>query len=133
MATKEAFYIGKKSITSGGKVHKPNRVVTAKNMGLSDDEFAHEVKRGAVVKGTPPDTKSPAAPPVVLREDRISNAIKALFAEDGNRLNDDDFTQGGSPTCDALNATALMPNEDFIDSAERDTAWEKYQADKAAE
>ena len=136
MATRETFYMGKKSVTSGGKVHKPNKVVTAKIMGLSDEAFANEVKRGAVKTGTPPDAKSPAAPPappVVLRIDRINNAIKALFAEDGSRLSDEDFTQGGSPTCDALNATALMPNEDFIDSAERDEAWEKYQAEKAAE
>ena len=133
MATRETFHIGKRSITSGGKTHKPNKAVTHKIMDLTEEQFAHEVKRGAVLKGTPPDAKTPAAPPVVLRAARIHAAIGDMYKPDGSHKSDDDFTNDGKPSCPALNIAALLEGEDEITGAERDAAWEKYQADKAAE
>lgn len=132
MAKHEAYYIGKRSITSGNKTHKPGKVVTAKIMGLSDDEFAEIVKRGGIKKGKPPEEKKPGAPEApVLRADRINRAIGELFKPDGSAKSKDDFTQDGKPTCDALNILALLDGEEEVTAPERDAAWEKYQAEKA--
>jgi hypothetical protein len=125
------YYIGKKSITSGGGIHKPNKVVTPKIMGMTDEEFAAAVERGGIKEGTPPNAKK-GAPEPVLREDRILQAVRDLFNPDGSRISDDDFNQDGKPSCDALNVTALVPGEQFVTSPERDVAWEKYEAEQAA-
>ena len=135
MSKTDTYYIGKRSVSSGGKTWVPNRVVTAKGMGMDDDQFAAAVKRGSVKKGTPPVVGKKGAapePPTVLRVDRIKAAIDSLFKEDGTRVNDEDFTQDDKPACDVLNAKALLPGEDFIAAPERDEVWEKYQEAKTA-
>ena len=147
MANTDSFYIGKRTITSGGKQHSRNKVVTPALMGLTDDQFAVVVKRGGIKKGTPPEaTKSAALKKkeadhrktaegnggAVLREDRIYNAIKDLFKEDGSRKSEDDFTAGGQPRTDSLDVIALLEGEGEISAAERDAAWDKYEKEKAA-
>lgn len=136
MSKELSYYIGKRPITSGGKTHSRNKVVTPEIMGLSADEFKDLVKAEKVKVGEPPvaEKKTPAdAQPKQPREVRIAEAIKSLHSDAGEPLNPEDFTGDGRPSCDALNAIALLPDEDFIGGDERDAAWEKYQADKAAQ
>jgi hypothetical protein len=150
MSTSDSYYIGKRSISAGAKVHPSNKVVTPKIMRIDDELFASLVKAGRIKKGTPPvpvkakatrpvakDVQSKIPPPggkvddppvPVLRADRIEAAIKDLFKEDGEtRKSDDDFTKDDKPTTEALNFKFdKIEDEPEITAVDRDEAWSAY-------
>ena len=150
MSTAENYYIGKKSITSGGKTHSCDKVVTAKVMGLDDKTFKTFVIKGHIKEGKPPeDPKAKAQREAeaaaiaarqaatddnpILRNDRICKLIPELYRSDGSRQSEDDFTKDGPPTVDALNVLFTPINDEAeITAPERDEAWARYEADKAA-
>lgn len=149
MSTAETYYIGNKSITSGGKTHSRDKVVTAKAMGLDDKTFKAFVGKGHIKTGTPPeDPKVKAIREAeaaaiaarqaategnsILRADRICKLIPELYRPDGSRNSEDDFTNAGAPTVDALNAIfTVIGDESEISATERDEAWVRYEAEKA--
>ena len=149
MSTSDSYYIGKRSISAGAKVHPSNKVVTPAIMRIEDELFASLVKAGRIKKGKPPVPAKPKAarpvakdapskippsggkvdapPAPVLRADRIDAAIKDLFKEDGSRKSNDAFTKDDKPTTDALNFEFdKIEDESAIDADERDTAWAAY-------
>lgn len=150
MATGETYHIGERSISSGGKVHSRLKVVTAEIMKTDDKTFSQLVKAGRVKKGAPPKPKKKIPPrgiaqavkntegrkpneEPVLREDRILQAIRDMHNKDGNPKSKDDFTDKGQPRTDSLDILVLVDGEDEIKAEERDTAWEKYQKEKATQ
>lgn len=149
MSNDQTYYIGDKAITSGGKTHSINKVVTAKIMGLDDETFKAFVKKERIIAGKPPEDKkkkaarkarekaeaaraaAAEAKTPVLRSARIDSAIKEMFNSDGSHKSVDDFTGEGKPKCEALDVVVLFEGEAEISAAERDEAWERYEADKA--
>lgn len=153
------YYITDRSITSGnGKTYRKHKVVTAEVMGLTTKQFESLLlpnkKTGiaSITKGTPPLTSKEIAarekearvkaarvqalkdkePAAVLRPDRIFAGIKAMFDKDGNQISEDDFTNDGKPSCDALDVKVLIGEETNITADERDIAWDRYEKEKNA-
>lgn len=140
-----SFYIGERSISSGGKVHRRYEPITPEKMKLDDKIFMQLVKNGRIKKGTPPKPEKKSPPDIagvkegekgkevekpVLREDRILQGIRDLFNKDGKPKSKDDFTQDGLPRTDSLDVLVLLEGEDEVSAEERDAAWSKYQEEQ---
>lgn len=148
------YYIGESALTSGGRVWNRNVRCNAKDMKLSDKQFADLVSKGKVKKGDPPQTvsraKAPASSGSVVpkadekkmlspeekaaheRENKLVEAIGTLFGPDGKPMKKEDFTAAGLPECKALEEL-LKDVEGFasISADERDKAFERYKRENA--
>ena len=150
-------YVTDGTIACGNsKTARKHQLVTAAGMGLTDEQFKGLLKPNKkgispITKGTPPLTakaqaakekeasdkaarelaiKEASKGPVVLREDRILEAIKGMFKEDGTRISQDDFTADNKPSCPRLDIVVLEPGEKPVTGPERDAAWERYENEK---
>jgi len=116
---KTEYVIGKRSISSGKKIHGPGKVVTAETMRLTDEQFKELLKTrknedepriiSRKVKEVPKDPevkKDPVKDPVTLsqneRYEKISTIIKEMHDKDGKPLNKEEFTGAGLPRVEVV-------------------------------
>lgn len=136
------YVIGKRSITSGKKVHTTGKVVTPEIMRLTEEQFKDLVKKGekgGVIKrkivepahAAPP--VSPAAPAVVLsqneRYEAIAVVIKGMYDKEGKPLNKDNFTGQDMPRVEFVTAQlkATAGFEDGITGPEIGGGYKLYK------
>lgn len=145
MANKTEFVINKRSITAGGKTRLPGTVVTAESLKITDEQFKDlcarkDRKDNPLIIKRNVNAAAPAPPAgggggggkIMTAQDRyekIRDAIKTLYGEDGKPLNMEDFTQAEEPKVEALEE--LLKEEpgfsDGINVAERNAALTLYK------
>ncbi len=154
--SKTEHVINKRSISSGGAIHGPGKVVTAKIMRIEDKQFAALLKKKDrdgnlfIIERPVVEKAAPPAPPAKksglwetikagftgdnepTRIEVIAGVIATLYDNDGNQINAEDFIASGEPSVDALELLlADIPVfEEGISSDERNEGFKLYEANK---